>query len=244
MLTAGYSYASAERVAPRRVVVPRRRRDPRAARLASSPSWFAARGMPLERRRCARAPARAASSTTSTSRRILRSRSTGTGRGAPVRAPSCSPSSVLAPHYADLMDNDLPAILRGDVQDYDTARRVRPAARAKCRSQLGGPTTRTGLAIWLCLAVAGLATSLVLALRRKRGVGLVMFGADRAGPDAPRGLPDVGRRPGRARTPRDRCAQPAVGDPGDRDRVVGRCRDLRRCARDPVDEPAKAEPVS
>jgi hypothetical protein len=42
--------------------------------------------------------------------------------------------------------------------------------------QLGGPTTRKGLEIWLILAGAGIAASLVLALRRKHGLRLVVFG--------------------------------------------------------------------
>ena len=84
--------------------------------------------------------------------------------------------AVLAPHYADLMSNDLPAILRADVKQYDTYG-VYDRLPRQMPLQLGGPTTRTGLAIWLFLATAGVATSLVLALRRKRGIGMVIFGA-------------------------------------------------------------------
>ena len=90
--------------------------------------------------RCAHGPARAASSTTSISRRIPRSRSTGTGRAAPGPRALVLSLVVLAPHYAGLMSNDLPAILRGDVQEYDTYG-VYDRLPRQMPLQLGGPTT-------------------------------------------------------------------------------------------------------
>jgi hypothetical protein len=84
--------------------------------------------------------------------------------------------AVLAPHYATLMNKDLPAILRGDVSEYDTYGTYDQLPR-QIPLQLGGPTTRRGLEIWLGLAAAGLIASLGLALRRKRGIGMVVFGA-------------------------------------------------------------------
>ena len=83
---------------------------------------------------------------------------------------------VLAPHYAGLIDKDLPGILRGRVQAYDT-QDVYDRLPREMPLGLGGPTSRGGLVIWSSLAVAGLATSLVLVLRRKRGIGMVVFGA-------------------------------------------------------------------
>jgi len=83
---------------------------------------------------------------------------------------------VLAPHYARLMNNDLPAILDGDVQAYDT-QGVYDRLPRQIPLQLGGPTTRDGLVVWLTLALAGMVTSAVLAWRRKRGMGVVVFAA-------------------------------------------------------------------
>ncbi len=83
---------------------------------------------------------------------------------------------VLAPHYARLMNKDLPAILDGDVQAYDTEGAYDRLPR-QIPVQLGGPTTRDGLVLWLTLATVGMITSAVLALRRKRGMGVVVFSA-------------------------------------------------------------------
>ena len=83
---------------------------------------------------------------------------------------------VLAPHYASLVNRDLPAILRGDVREYDT-QGVYDRLPREIPFQLGGPTTRTGLEIWLIIAGAGIAASLTWARRRGRGLGLVAFGA-------------------------------------------------------------------
>jgi hypothetical protein len=83
---------------------------------------------------------------------------------------------VEAPHYARLMNKDLPAVLAGNVQSYDTLG-VYDRLPREIPFELGGPTTRRGLAIWLVLAGAGIAGALTLALRRKRGLGPVVFGA-------------------------------------------------------------------
>jgi len=95
-------------------------------------------------------------------------------RGAGPRALARS-LVVLAPHYARLMNKDLPAILEGDVREYDT-QGVYGRLPHQIPYQLGGPTTRPGLEIWLTLAGAGIICSFALAVRRRRGLGLVVFG--------------------------------------------------------------------
>jgi len=83
---------------------------------------------------------------------------------------------VLAPHYSHLMYDDLPALLAGDVRFYDT-QSVYQRLPNRIPMQLGGPTTRKGLTVWLTLGGAALVVSLALALRRRRGLGVVVFGA-------------------------------------------------------------------
>jgi hypothetical protein len=80
------------------------------------------------------------------------------------------------PHYVDLLSNDLPSVLRADVTYYDTQGVYNRLPR-EMPLQLGGPTTRRGLTTWLALAAAGLAAALVLTQLRRRGVGVVVFGA-------------------------------------------------------------------
>jgi len=80
------------------------------------------------------------------------------------------------PHYFNLMYDDLPSVLRADVHYYDTQGVYNRLPR-EMPLQLGGPTTRRGLTTWLALAAAALAGALVLTLQRRRGVGVVVFGA-------------------------------------------------------------------
>jgi hypothetical protein len=82
------------------------------------------------------------------------------------------------PHYVNLLNHDLPSVLRADVQYYDT-QGVYDRLPREMPLQLGGPTTRAGLTTWLALAGAALAAALVLAfaLHRRRGIGVVVFGA-------------------------------------------------------------------
>jgi hypothetical protein len=80
------------------------------------------------------------------------------------------------PHYVSLLYDDLPSVLRADVQYYDTQGVYNRLPR-EMPLQLGGPTTRRGLTVWLVLAAAALAAALALALQRRRGAGIVVFGA-------------------------------------------------------------------
>jgi hypothetical protein len=83
---------------------------------------------------------------------------------------------MQAPHYYDLLYRDLPSLLPGDVSYYDT-QGVYDRLPRELPAQLGGPTTRRGLTSWLVLAGASLVVGLALALRRRRGLGVVVFGA-------------------------------------------------------------------
>jgi hypothetical protein len=85
---------------------------------------------------------------------------------------------VEGPHYVDLLYDDLPSVLRADVHYYDTQGVYNRLPR-EMPLQLGGPTTRKGLTIWLAVAAAALAAALVLAFtfQRRRGIGVVVFGA-------------------------------------------------------------------
>ena len=83
---------------------------------------------------------------------------------------------VLAPHYSHLMYDDLPDLLKGDVRFYDT-QSVYQRLPDRIPVQLGGPTTRRGLTVWLAFAGTALSVSLLLALRRRRGLRVVVFGA-------------------------------------------------------------------
>lgn len=125
--------------------------------------WFAARGMPLDD--------------------ALRSR---TGRGGldddfyrsrdpdfaeyrrwidgPGRRTMVWSLAAQAPHYLSLLDDDLPEVLRGDLAYYDT-HAVRDRMPGAWPLQLGGPATRTGLAVWLALALGALAAG-TIATRR------------------------------------------------------------------------------
>jgi hypothetical protein len=80
------------------------------------------------------------------------------------------------PHYVNLLYGDLPSVLPADVSYYDTQGVYNRLPR-EMPLQLGGPTTRAGLTTWLALAAAALAAALVLALQRRRGLGIVVFGA-------------------------------------------------------------------
>jgi hypothetical protein len=81
-----------------------------------------------------------------------------------------------APHYWDLLYADLPSLLPLDVSYYDT-HDVYDRLPRELPAQLGGPTTRRGLTIWLIVAGAALGAGLALALLRRRGLGIVVFGA-------------------------------------------------------------------
>jgi hypothetical protein len=81
----------------------------------------------------------------------------------------------LAPHYGHLLYDDLPTILEADVRFYDTQDVYQRMPR-EIPLQIGGPVTRTGLTVWLVLGAVALITSLAIALWKKRGIGLLIFG--------------------------------------------------------------------
>jgi len=135
--------------------------------------WFTAHGMPLDRALRTRTGKGGLVDNFYISKDPAFARYRHWARGAGPRALVIS-LVVLAPHYAGLLDTDLPAILDGDVRTYDT-QAVYDRLPHQMPLQLGGPTTRAGLTAWLTVAVTGLFSSFVLAMRRKRGLGLVVF---------------------------------------------------------------------
>jgi hypothetical protein len=174
MITAGYSYFSASashraELSFHDVVGIRVLPDPQLTK------WFTAHGMPVDRALRARTGKGGLVDDFYLSKdpALAQYRHWARGEGPHDLVLSLA---ILAPHYASLMNKDLPAILDADVQSYDTES-VYDRLPRQVPLQLGGPTTREGLVIWLALATAGIATSLVLSLRRKRGIGLVVFGA-------------------------------------------------------------------
>ena len=73
------------------------------------------------------------------------------------------------------MYKDLPTILAEDVQYYDTQGVYNRLPR-EMPLQLGGPSTRRGLTTWLVLGGVALAAGFALALVRRRGIRMVVFG--------------------------------------------------------------------
>ena len=173
---AGYSYFVGERIAPRGVVVPRRRRDPRAPRCAADEVVRSARD--AARRRVAHAHRQRRP------RRRLLPLEGSRLREVPALGARRGPAAlvlslvVLAPHYASLMNKDLPAILRGDVREYDTQ-----GVYDRLPHQIPLPARRPdhsyrASTIWLVPRGARASSPRSCsALRRKRGLGLVVFGA-------------------------------------------------------------------
>ncbi|MGO9875834.1 MAG: hypothetical protein ACLPVY_18815 [Acidimicrobiia bacterium] len=172
MVTAGYSYFSAS--ASHRAELSFH--DVVGIRVLPDPvltKWFTAHGMPLDRALRTRTGKGGLVDNFYLSKDPAFAKYRHWARGAGPRALVLS-LVVLAPRYARLMNKDLPAILDGNVQAYDTQGAYDRLPR-QIPLQLGGPTTRDGLVLWLTIAIAGTVTSAVLALRRKRGMGVVVF---------------------------------------------------------------------
>jgi hypothetical protein len=174
VIVAGYSYAS-ESASHRAVLSFHDVIGIRVLPDAQLTKWFAARGMPLDRALRTRTGKGGLEDDFYLSKDPAFAKYRHWARGAGPRALALS-LVVLAPHYARVMNNDLPAILDGDVKEYDT-QGVYDRLPHQIPYQLGGPTTRKGLEIWLILGGAGIAYALALAVWRRRGLGLVVFGA-------------------------------------------------------------------
>ncbi len=83
---------------------------------------------------------------------------------------------VLAPHYAHLMYDDLPTLLKGDVRYYDTQSAYQRLPD-RVPLQLGGPTTRRGLTFWLVLSVLAFGALIGFGIRDRRRIRTAVFGA-------------------------------------------------------------------
>jgi hypothetical protein len=86
---------------------------------------------------------------------------------------------ALESHYRAMFYRDLPTILKADMTYYDT-HQVYGHLPHQMPLQLGGPSTRKGLTVWLLLAAVALAAtafaSIRVRLRRRLYLGLVAFG--------------------------------------------------------------------
>ena len=75
----------------------------------------------------------------------------------------------FAPHWIKQLNRDLPVLLHSDQSAYD-AFHVAARLPAAPTSQLGGPTTRLGLVLW----IVAVAVALVIALPRRRVQSVVL----------------------------------------------------------------------
>ncbi len=174
VLVAGYSYSS-QSASHRAVLSFHDVVGVRVLPDAQLSRWFAHHGMPLDNALRSRTGKSGLENDFYLSKDPAFAKYRHWARGAGPRALVFS-LVVQAPRYARLMNQDLPTVLAGNVHDYDTFG-VYDRLPRQIPFQLGGPTTRRGLVIWLVLAAVGIVDSLALALRRKRGLGLVVFGA-------------------------------------------------------------------
>jgi hypothetical protein len=81
---------------------------------------------------------------------------------------------ALAPRYRDKLYKDLPGILKGDVQYYDTQGVYNRLPR-QMPVQLGGPTSRGALVGWFVVAVVGLCGAAALAHGHREQIGVIVF---------------------------------------------------------------------
>ncbi|MFM8237249.1 MAG: hypothetical protein ACKOBG_05780 [Actinomycetota bacterium] len=125
--------------------------------------WFAARGMPLDD------ALRGRTGRSGLDDDFYRSEEPAFARyrqwvDGPGRRAMAWSLVALAPRYGSLLGDDLPEVLRGDVRYYDT-HEVRRRLPSVWPGQLGGPADRTGLLVWLAVAL-GLLTAGAVATRR------------------------------------------------------------------------------
>jgi len=83
---------------------------------------------------------------------------------------------ALPSHYRNLFYKDLPSMLDADMRYYDT-HSVYNRLPHTMPLQLGGPSTRKGLTVWLLVAAVAIAATAALGRRRKRDLRLALFGA-------------------------------------------------------------------
>ena len=177
-LTAGYSY-TAQSAAHRATLSFHNVVGVRVLPDSELTRWFVARGMPLDQALRTRTGKSGLEDDFYKSRDPAFATYRHWARGAGPRVLALS-LVALAPHYAHLLNSDVPAIVAGDVHFYDTAG-VYDRLPRDIPLQLGGPSTRTGLAIWMGLGGAAVIVLFLLAIRRKRGLGLAVFGATALG---------------------------------------------------------------
>ncbi|MGQ0825112.1 MAG: hypothetical protein ACT4OX_08835 [Actinomycetota bacterium] len=80
----------------------------------------------------------------------------------------------LFPEYRDLLYKDLPRILKADLEGYDGGQAYQHLPR-EMPLQLGGPTTRKSLAVWLVVAATSLAAAAAVATARRRDIRVIVF---------------------------------------------------------------------
>jgi hypothetical protein len=176
VFTGAYSYVSQETGGPSKLVL----QDLIGVRVLPDPtlsSWFAAHGMPLDDALRTRTGKAGFDDTfwRSTDPKFARYFKWSDASGSTTYARSLL---ALPTHYRNLFYKDLPTMLRADMSYYDS-HHVYGRLPHQMPLQLGGPSTRKGLTIWLMFSVVALAATAAatVRLRRRRYLGLALFGA-------------------------------------------------------------------
>ena len=175
VLTGVYSYVSQETAGPSALVL----QDLIGVRVlpdATLSNWFAEHGMPLDDALRTRSGKAGFEDTFwhSTDPKFARYFRWSNASGRTTYARSLL---ALPTHYRDLFYKDLPSMLKADMSYYDS-HHVYGTLPHQMPMQLGGPSTRKGLTIWLLLSGVALATTAgaTVRLRRRRYFGLALFG--------------------------------------------------------------------
>ncbi len=172
VVTMGYSYASQE-ISHRADLQFQDLMGVRVLTDAKLSHWFSTHGMPIDEvRDRAGKPGFADTFWRSKDPRYKKyfDWSKSSGRRAYVQSLFAMPT-----HYRDLFYKDLPGILKADMGYYDTYGAYNRLPR-QLPYQVGGPTTRKGLVVWLLLGALALAATFVASRADRLYFRLAVFG--------------------------------------------------------------------
>jgi hypothetical protein len=83
---------------------------------------------------------------------------------------------AMPSHYRNLFYKDLPGMLKADMSYYDT-HQVYSSLPRQMPMQLGGPSTRKGLTVWLLVAIVALGATAFAGIRHRAYRRLALLGA-------------------------------------------------------------------